>query len=169
MRSPGTGAFGFEFSNLTIDDFQNPNKVVQLGVPAVRVDLITSLTGVSWGGAAASKEPTMSAGKSRNPIRWCKSDRRRERHAPGNRATEGLPGRARETDADVAAGLESSAKTWKYSASGTGPAPGIAPIAGRILLSEAASIHGSAPRVCEGLYPSATPRPMPTRPLWQSR
>jgi hypothetical protein len=50
-------AFGFEFPNLTVDDFQNPNQVVQLGVPPVRVDLITSLTGVSWEEADASKEP----------------------------------------------------------------------------------------------------------------
>jgi hypothetical protein len=49
-------AFGFQFPNLTIDDFQNPNKVVQLGVPPVRVDLITSITGVSWAEAAASRE-----------------------------------------------------------------------------------------------------------------
>ena len=50
-------AFGFQFPNLTADDFQSPNKVVQLGVPPVRVDLITSITGVSWEEAAASKEP----------------------------------------------------------------------------------------------------------------
>ncbi len=30
--------------------------VVQLGVPPVRVDLITSITGVSWEEAAASRE-----------------------------------------------------------------------------------------------------------------
>jgi len=40
--------FGFTFSNLTVNDFLNPNKVVQLGVPPVRIDLITSITGVSW-------------------------------------------------------------------------------------------------------------------------
>lgn len=49
--------FGFSFSNLTVDDFQNPNKVVQLGVPPVRIDLITSISGVSWEQANASKEP----------------------------------------------------------------------------------------------------------------
>ena len=41
-------AFGFQFPNLNVDDFQNLNKVVQLGVPPIRVDLIPSLTGVSW-------------------------------------------------------------------------------------------------------------------------
>jgi hypothetical protein len=49
-------AFGFQFPNLTADDFQNPNSVVQLGVPPVRVDLLTSISGVSWEEAAASKE-----------------------------------------------------------------------------------------------------------------
>ena len=49
-------AFGFQFSNLTVDDFQIPNQVVQLGVPPVRVDLITSLTGVSWEEADSSKD-----------------------------------------------------------------------------------------------------------------
>jgi len=39
--------FGFGASNLTAEDFQNPDKVVQLGVPPVRVDIITSITGVS--------------------------------------------------------------------------------------------------------------------------
>jgi hypothetical protein len=50
-------AFGFSFPNLTEQDFQRPNKVVQLGVPPVRIDLITSLSGVSWEDAEASKEP----------------------------------------------------------------------------------------------------------------
>lgn len=40
--------FGFGALNLTIEDFQNPNSVVQLGVPPVRIDIITSLTGVTW-------------------------------------------------------------------------------------------------------------------------
>lgn len=40
--------FGFGSLSLTISDFQDPDKVVQLGVAPVRVDLITSLTGLSW-------------------------------------------------------------------------------------------------------------------------
>ncbi len=40
--------FGFESVGLTTEDFQSPDKVVQLGYPPVRVDIITSLTGVSW-------------------------------------------------------------------------------------------------------------------------
>lgn len=50
-------AFGFSFPNLTAEDFDNPNKVVQLGVPPVRIDIITSISGVSWEEAEASKEP----------------------------------------------------------------------------------------------------------------
>lgn len=50
-------AFGFSFPNLTLDDFQNPNKVIQLGLPPVRIDLITSISGVSWDEANGSKEP----------------------------------------------------------------------------------------------------------------
>jgi hypothetical protein len=49
--------FGFSFQNLTAADFENPNKVVQLGAPPVRIDLITSISGVSWEEAATSKEP----------------------------------------------------------------------------------------------------------------
>jgi len=40
--------FGFGELGLTADDFSTIEKVVQLGVPPVRIDLITSLTGVSW-------------------------------------------------------------------------------------------------------------------------
>lgn len=47
--------FGFSFPNLTEEDFQCPNKIVQLGVPPVRIDLITSITGVTWEQAFAGK------------------------------------------------------------------------------------------------------------------
>lgn len=40
--------FGFASLDLSIDDFSLPEKVVQLGVPPVRVDIITSITGLSW-------------------------------------------------------------------------------------------------------------------------
>jgi len=36
---------------------ENPNRVVQLGVPPVRIDIITSISGVSWEEAEAAKEP----------------------------------------------------------------------------------------------------------------
>lgn len=39
--------FGFGSVGLTAADFQYPEKVVQLGVPPVRIDIMTSITGVS--------------------------------------------------------------------------------------------------------------------------
>jgi len=40
--------FGFRSLGLAATDFDKPDIVVQLGVPPVRVDIITSLSGVSW-------------------------------------------------------------------------------------------------------------------------
>jgi len=40
--------FGFGSVVLKLEDFENPDKVVQLGVLPVRVDILTSITGVSW-------------------------------------------------------------------------------------------------------------------------
>jgi hypothetical protein len=48
-------AFGFASVGLTSGDFSRPDQVVQLGVPPVRIDLITSLTGTSWDEAFAGK------------------------------------------------------------------------------------------------------------------
>lgn len=48
--------FGFGSLNLTVDDFQNHNSVVQLGSPPVRIDIITSITGVTWEDAAGGKQ-----------------------------------------------------------------------------------------------------------------
>lgn len=39
--------FGFGTVGLTEEDFRSPDKVVQLGMPPVRIDIITSLSGVS--------------------------------------------------------------------------------------------------------------------------
>jgi hypothetical protein len=47
--------FGFGSLGLTVEEFQNPNYVVQLGVPPVRIDIITSITGVSWEEADVGK------------------------------------------------------------------------------------------------------------------
>ena len=47
--------FGFGSLNLTEADFATPGNVVQFGVPPVRVDIITSLTGVSWETANADR------------------------------------------------------------------------------------------------------------------
>ena len=46
-------AFGFGAVGLTAADFERPDHVVQLGVPPVRIDIVTSLTGVSWDEAAS--------------------------------------------------------------------------------------------------------------------
>lgn len=47
--------FGFGDVGLTAADFENPDRVVQLGVPPVRIDMITSLTGVSWDEAVTGR------------------------------------------------------------------------------------------------------------------
>jgi len=47
--------FGFESPDLASADFLEPGKVIQLGVPPVRVDFITTLTGVSWDEAFSGK------------------------------------------------------------------------------------------------------------------
>jgi len=52
-------AFGFGSLDLSGDDFQKKDSVVQLGLPPVRIDIITSISGVSWEQAEASKEPGM--------------------------------------------------------------------------------------------------------------
>lgn len=40
--------FGFGSVGLKSKDFETPDKVIQLGVPPVRVNIVTSITGVSW-------------------------------------------------------------------------------------------------------------------------
>jgi len=41
-------AFGFGNVGLSTSDFQQPDVVIQLGVPPVRVDLLTGISGVTW-------------------------------------------------------------------------------------------------------------------------
>ena len=40
--------FGFGTVGLKQDDFLVPEQIIQLGVPPVRIDLITSISGVTW-------------------------------------------------------------------------------------------------------------------------
>jgi hypothetical protein len=40
--------FGFALPEISADDFSRPDRIVQLGHPPVRLDLITSITGVDW-------------------------------------------------------------------------------------------------------------------------
>ncbi len=48
--------FGFGALGLSLEDFQNPENIIQLGVPPVRVDLIASIDGVSWEEAWQGKD-----------------------------------------------------------------------------------------------------------------
>lgn len=48
--------FGFGSSGLKKDDFVSPDKVVQLGYPPVRIDIITSISGVTWEAAVKEHE-----------------------------------------------------------------------------------------------------------------
>lgn len=49
--------FGFGSVDLSENDFTTPGKVIQLGVPPIRIDIITKASGVSWEKADASKVP----------------------------------------------------------------------------------------------------------------
>ena len=47
--------FGFGSVGLSADDFKKPGQIIQLGVPPVRIDIITSITGVSWKNAFSNR------------------------------------------------------------------------------------------------------------------
>ena len=49
--------FGFASLNLSETDFTKLSNVIQLGVPPVRVDIMTSLTAVTWDKVQAGKVP----------------------------------------------------------------------------------------------------------------
>ena len=48
-------AFGFGSLNLAADDFMTPDRVVQLGYPPYRIDIITSISGVEFDSAWANR------------------------------------------------------------------------------------------------------------------
>ncbi len=48
--------FGFGSAGLKLEDFTNPDNIVQLGYPPVRIDIMTSISGVSWDDAYNSRE-----------------------------------------------------------------------------------------------------------------
>jgi hypothetical protein len=48
--------FGFGSIGLEASDFESPDKVVQLGISPVRIDLITSISGVDWDTAYKGSE-----------------------------------------------------------------------------------------------------------------
>ena len=47
--------FGFSSLNLSTTDLEKPDTIIQLGIPPVRIDIITSLTAVSWDEAFRGK------------------------------------------------------------------------------------------------------------------
>ena len=47
--------FGFGAVGIELSDFEYENKVIQLGVPPVRIDIITSISGVKWEDAFSSR------------------------------------------------------------------------------------------------------------------
>jgi hypothetical protein len=47
--------FGFNSLDISVEDFKKEDNVVQLGMPPERIDLITSISGVGWVLADASK------------------------------------------------------------------------------------------------------------------
>ena len=47
--------FGFGEIGLQLSDFSTEDKVTQLGLPPVRIDIMTSITGVSWNEAWSNK------------------------------------------------------------------------------------------------------------------
>jgi hypothetical protein len=47
--------FGFGDLGLSVEDFTTPDRVIQFGVPPVRVDVMTSISGVSWEQASADR------------------------------------------------------------------------------------------------------------------
>ncbi len=55
-------AFGFGGLDLNVADFINPERVVQLGVPPVRIDFVTSIDGVTWAEAWANRVSNVYAG-----------------------------------------------------------------------------------------------------------
>lgn len=47
--------FGFGSLKLTAEDFSQSDKVIQLGYPPLRIDIMTTLTGVTWEQIEAGK------------------------------------------------------------------------------------------------------------------
>ncbi len=47
--------FGFIFPNLSWTDFVKDDTVVQLGIPPVRIDILTFLSGMNWDTATINK------------------------------------------------------------------------------------------------------------------
>ncbi len=48
--------FGFGSAGLKLEDFTNTDNIIQLGYPPVRIDIMTSISGVSWEDAYNGRE-----------------------------------------------------------------------------------------------------------------
>ena len=48
--------FGFAFPNLAEEDFTKENNVVQIGMPPIRIDILTFLSGMDWDTAISRAE-----------------------------------------------------------------------------------------------------------------
>ncbi len=64
-------AFGFGSLELSTDDFSKPDRVVQLGFPPARIDLLTTLSGVTW---AEAESRSVQGEMSRVPVRFLGRD-----------------------------------------------------------------------------------------------
>lgn len=47
--------FGFGAVGLSATDFKKPGQIIQLGVPPVRIDIVTSISGVAWNEAFSNR------------------------------------------------------------------------------------------------------------------
>lgn len=47
--------FGFGSLKLNLKDLSSPGKVIQLGMPPIRIDILTSVTGVTWERISANR------------------------------------------------------------------------------------------------------------------
>jgi len=56
-------SFGFGSLKLSESDFSEPGQVIQLGVPPVRIDIITSITGVEWSEVEKNKVESVLGGE----------------------------------------------------------------------------------------------------------
>jgi hypothetical protein len=76
------GQFGFGALGLKTRDFTDSYRVIQLGVPPSRIDLLTSITGMSFDDAWASREEVSLEGVKLNII-GRHSQTREQRRVPG--------------------------------------------------------------------------------------
>jgi|SRR6476620_5631681 len=73
--------FGFNFSNLSIEDFTKEDNVIQLGNPPLRIDLLTQIDGVIFDECFANKKEVNIEGVQVNFISY--DDLRKNKAATG--------------------------------------------------------------------------------------